>query len=57
MRIMFQLFAFCFLLFAHVSAQPSFPSTPSQAPVTGLELLAIAGGAMAVKKLMGKNAS
>ena len=35
-----------------VTAQPSFPGTPSQAPIGGLGLLAAAGGAMAIKKLM-----
>ena len=32
-----------------------FPSTPSQAPIGGLELLIGAGGAMAWKKLRNKN--
>jgi len=31
-----------------------FPSTPSQAPIGGLELLIGAGGAMAWKKLRGQ---
>ena len=31
-----------------------FPSTPSQAPIGGLELLIGAGGAMAWKKLRGR---
>ena len=35
-----------------VIAQPSFPGTPSQAPIVGLGLLAAAGGAMAIKKFM-----
>ena len=33
-------------------AQPSFPGTPSQAPIGGLGLLAAAGAAMAIKKFM-----
>jgi len=33
----------------------NFPSTPSQAPIGGLELLIGAGGAMAWKKLREKN--
>ena len=33
----------------------TFPSTPSQAPIGGLELLIGAGGAMAWKKLREKN--
>ena len=37
-----------------VIAQPSFPGTPSQAPMGGLGLLAAAGGALAVKKLIDK---
>ena len=35
-----------------VIAQPSFPGTPSQAPIGGLGLLAVAGGALAIKKLI-----
>ena len=35
-----------------VLAQPSFPSAPTQTPIGGLGLLAEAGGAMALKKLM-----
>ena len=35
-----------------VIAQPSFPGTPSQAPIGGLGLLAAAGAAMAIKKFM-----
>ena len=35
-----------------VLAQPSFPSAPTQTPIGGLGLLAAAGGAMAIKKLM-----
>ncbi len=32
-----------------------FPSTPSQAPIGGLELLIGAGGAMAYRKLKNRN--
>ncbi len=35
-----------------VIAQPNFPGTPSQAPIGGLGLLAAAGGALAIKKLI-----
>ncbi|MDP6339376.1 MAG: hypothetical protein QF842_03495 [Candidatus Marinimicrobia bacterium] len=35
-------------------AQPTFPSTPNQAPIGGLGLLAAAGGAIALKKLWDK---
>jgi len=35
-----------------VLAQPSFPDTPTQTPIGGLGLLAAAGGAMAIKKLL-----
>ena len=35
-----------------VTAQPDFPGAPSQAPIGGLGLLAAAGGAMAIKKIM-----
>jgi hypothetical protein len=37
-----------------VIAQPSFPGEPTQAPIGGLGLLAAAGGALAVKKLIDK---
>ena len=37
-----------------VIAQSSFPGEPDQAPIGGLGLLAAAGGALAVKKLMDK---
>jgi hypothetical protein len=33
----------------------NFPSTPSQAPIGGLELLIGAGGAMAYRKLKSRN--
>jgi|GEM_PF-1322189 len=35
-------------------AQPEFPGTPNQAPIGGLAVLAIAGGALALKKLWKK---
>jgi len=35
-----------------VLAQPTFPDTPTQTPIGGLGLLAAAGGAMALKKLL-----
>ena len=38
-----------------VIAQPSFPGTPTQAPIGGLGLLAAAGGALAIKKLLDKH--
>ena len=38
-----------------VIAQPSFPGTPNQAPIAGLGLLAAAGGALAIKKLLDKH--
>ena len=38
-----------------VIAQPSFPGGPSQAPIGGLGLLAAAGGALAIKKLLDKH--
>lgn len=38
-------------------AQPGLPSAPSQTPIDGgLSLLAVAGGAYAVKKLRDRNA-
>ena len=38
-----------------VIAQPSFPGEPDQAPIGGLGLLAAAGGALAIKKLLDKH--
>ena len=38
-----------------ISAQPTFPGAPDQAPIGGLGLLAAAGGAMALKKLYDKH--
>ena len=35
-----------------IIAQPSFPNAPTQTPIGGLGLLAAAGGAMAIKKLL-----
>ena len=46
---------FVLLLVTFVTAQPSFPGTPSQAPIGGLGLLAAAGGALAIKKLIDKH--
>ncbi len=42
-------------LISVISAQPTFPGAPDQAPIGGLGLLAAAGGAMALKKLYDKN--
>lgn len=43
-------------LSSFVSAQPSLPSGPSQAPIDGgLGILAAAGGAYALKKLRDRN--
>ncbi len=41
-------------LISVISAQPSFPNAPNQAPIGGLGLLAAAGGAMALKKFRDK---
>ena len=35
-----------------ILAQPSFPNAPTQTPIGGLGLLAAAGGAMVIKKLL-----
>lgn len=43
-----------FIMITILKAQPSFPNSPNQAPIGGLGLLAAAGGAMAVKKLLNK---
>jgi len=42
-------------LISIISAQPTFPSDPNQAPIGGLGILAAAGGAMALKKLYDKH--
>ena len=47
-----QIAIFVLPLITVVIAQPSFPGTPSQAPISGLGLLAAAGGALAIKKLI-----
>ena len=47
-----QITVFVLPLITVVIAQPSFPGTPSQAPIGGLGLLAAAGGALAIKKLI-----
>jgi hypothetical protein len=41
-------------LISFISAQPTFPAAPNQAPIGGLGLLAAAGGAMALKKFRDK---
>ena len=50
-----QIAIFVLPLITVVIAQPSFPGTPSQAPIGGLGLLAAAGGALAIKKLIDKH--
>ena len=50
-----QIAIFVLPLITVVIAQPSFPGTPSQAPIGGLGLLAAAGGALAIKKLLDKH--
>ncbi len=42
-------------LISIISAQPTFPGAPDQAPIGGLGLLAAAGGAMALKKVYDKH--
>ena len=44
-----------FSLVTFITAQPTFPNAPGQAPIGGLGLLAAAGGAMALKKLYDKH--
>ena len=41
-----------FNIFSVVYAQPSFPNEPTQTPIGGLGVLAAAGGAMVVKKII-----
>ena len=55
-RILFILTALILFTTEFVIAQPGLPSAPSQAPIDGgLILLAIAGGAYAVKNLRDRN--
>ena len=42
-------------LISIISAQPTFPGAPDQAPIGGLGLLAATGGAIALKKLYDKH--
>ncbi len=51
----YRIITFIISLMAVVTAQPSFPSAPNQAPIGGLGLLAAAGGALALKKLRDKH--
>ena len=44
-----------FSLVIIITAQPTFPDAPNQAPIGGLGLLAAAGGAMALKKFRDKH--
>ena len=50
-----QIAIFVLPLITVVIAQPSFPGTPSQAPIGGLGLLAAAGGALSIKNLLNKH--
>ncbi|MCH7762799.1 MAG: hypothetical protein IIB95_03555 [Candidatus Marinimicrobia bacterium] len=50
-----QTIVFLLPIISTLTAQPSFPSTPNQAPIGGLGLLALAGGAIALKKLLDRN--
>ena len=57
-RILFTLTTLVLLASDLVMAQPGLPSAPSQAPIDGgLSLLAVAGGAYAIKKLKDKKDS
>ena len=50
-----QIIALTLPLITIITAQPGFPSSPNQAPIGGLALLAAAGGAIALKKLLDRN--
>ncbi len=57
-RILFSMISFILFSGELIMAQPSLPSTPTQAPIDGgLSLLAAAGGAYAIKKLRDKKKS
>lgn len=49
-----QTIVFLLPIISTLTAQPAFPSSPNQAPIGGLGLLAAAGGAIALKKLLDK---
>lgn len=54
-RILFTFTAIFLFATEMVMAQPALPSNPAQAPIDGgLSLLAVAGGAYAIKKLKDK---
>ncbi len=55
MKTLKKIIAIVLPLISIISAQPSFPSAPNQAPIGGLGLLAAAGGALALKKLRDKH--
>ena len=40
-----------FIFLSQLLAQPDFPDTPTQGPIGGVILLALAGGGLALKKL------
>ena len=50
-----QIIVLSLTLITIITAQPTFPDGPDQAPIGGLGLLAAAGGAMALKKLYDKH--
>ncbi len=50
-----QIIALTLPLITIITAQPAFPNSPNQAPIGGLGILAAAGGAMALKKLLNRN--
>ena len=50
-----QIAVFVLPLITIVTAQPTIPDPPDQAPIGGLGLLAAAGGALAIKKLLDKH--
>ena len=52
-KFIYTIFTIIFIhVMSFVQAQPSFPNAPTQTPIGGLGLLAAAGGAMAVKKII-----
>ena len=52
-KYLYTIFTIFFInVMSFVQAQPSFPNAPTQTPIGGVSLLAAAGGAMAVKKII-----
>jgi len=54
-QIMIQFTFIIWFIGNQLSGQPAFPNSPNQAPIGGLGVLAIIGGAMAIKRFYDLN--